>query len=565
MISTTLTPRRSKKKNNIIYSWVAALFTLLLLLGGLMGWLWARYNEYIPFGSVEGIALYYDGMLYKEKAVYQGNALYVPYELIKECVDPNIKWDENNDLVIITTRNDVYHLYLYRLEILHNMKEEELVAPAIIEQGKVYLPLDVLNKVYTLEVVEKKDQGVVTVHNIHESLLNGILESDARLRSGRSHLTPWYALLKKDDRVKIFKDEGKWFCVESETGDIGYVEKDRVVLEGITDVKSKPNIYQPYNPMGVPILLTWEYAGTKTTSTNKIGKLPGVRILSPTWFDLEEGGVVSDRADSKYIDWAHKEGFKVWGVFSNNTQIELTHNFLSDSALRMKAIGQLLEYIDKYQLDGLDIDFEYMYMKDKDSYVQFIRELTPLVHEKGLSVNVYLIFHSNSENWSLCYDHKALADTADYVTVMAYDEHTHLAGSVASFPWVERGIKRMLQDVSNEKLILGIPLYTRLWREEFDGKGDLKTTRQTLSLDAAGKWVNEQDAKIVFDNQVGQNYLEIVQEEAVYKMWLEDNFSLEKRVEMAKKYRLAGIAAWRRGLEKEDTWSLLSSLLDKRW
>jgi spore germination protein YaaH len=48
-------------------------------------------------------------------------------------------------------------------------------------------------------------------------------------------------------------------------------------------------------------------------------------------------------------------------------------------------------------------------------------------------------------------------------------------------------------------------------------------------------------------------------------MWLEDSHSMQKRIELMKKYRLAGIAAWRRGFEKEELWPLMTELLNKRW
>lgn len=565
MISVSLAPRRKKRKRKTNNSWIAALFIMLLILGAQLGWLWGRYDQYKPYSFKEGTTIFYHGIPYLEKALYQQEMLYIPFKLVYESIDPSIKWDENKSLLIITTREDVYHLFIDELQYLHNLKEKELKAPVIMEQNKVYLPLDFLQGVYSFDIIEKRDQGLVIIHNIQKPILNGIIDSDSRLRHKKSILTPWSAEVKKGEIVKVFNDEDSWFWVETLSGDMGYIKKDRIELAGITSAETKAQVFHPYNPLGVPIFHTWEYAGAKTANTARIGKLPGVQILSPTWFDLRENGEVEDRADSKYIEWAHKEGFKVWGVFSNNCEIDLTHTFLTDYAARKKAISQLLQYIDKYRLDGLDVDFEYMYMEDKESYVQFIRELTPLVHEKGVSINVYLIFHSNSENWSLCYDHKALADVADYVTVMAYDEHTHLAGSTASFPWVERGIVRMLKDVPNEKLILGIPLYTRLWKETLDSKGDLKTTRQTLSLDGASSWANAQKSELILDKVVGQNYLEVVKDDAVYKMWLEDNYSLGKRIELAKKYRLAGIAAWRRGLERDDTWQFLSSQLDKRW
>ncbi|MCK9907282.1 glycosyl hydrolase family 18 protein, partial [Frankia sp. Cpl3] len=75
---------------------------------------------------------------------------------------------------------------------------------------------------------------------------------------------------------------------------------------------------------------------------------------------------------------------------------------------------------------------------------------------------------SSSDRWSRFYDRAALAKVVDYMMVMTYDEYwasSPVAGSVASLPWVEKGLQGVLEEVPNEKLILGVPFYTRLWKE----------------------------------------------------------------------------------------------------
>ena len=60
---------------------------------------------------------------------------------------------------------------------------------------------------------------------------------------------------------------------------------------------------------------------------------------------------------------------------------------------------------------------------------------------------------------------------ADYVIMMGYDEHFAggEAGSVSSINYVKNGIAGMLENVPREKLIGGVPFYTRLWTEAGDG------------------------------------------------------------------------------------------------
>lgn len=63
------------------------------------------------------------------------------------------------------------------------------------------------------------------------------------------------------------------------------------------------------------------------------------------------------------------------------------------------------------------------------------------------------------------YDREEQAVFADYIVVMAYDEHYNGSeeGSVASIGFVEQGIKDTLEEVPAEQVILGVPFYTRVW------------------------------------------------------------------------------------------------------
>ena len=134
-------------------------------------------------------------------------------------------------------------------------------------------------------------------------------------------------------------------------------------------------------------------------------------------------------------------------------------------------IKQILAYAALYGLDGINLDFENIYLKDKDAYTQFVREIAPLLREQGLVVSVAVGIPGGSETWSLSHDRKALAETVDYVCLMTYDQHWPAPGSSAELQWVEDRLMATLEEVPPDKLLLGIPLYTRLWaEEEVDGR-----------------------------------------------------------------------------------------------
>ena len=125
----------------------------------------------------------------------------------------------------------------------------------------------------------------------------------------------------------------------------------------------------------------------------------------------------------------------VWALINNDFNLDITHEFLSSSETRDKIIRQILMYAELFRLDGINIDFENVYLKDKDLLVQFVRELTPILREAGIVVSMDVTVKSTSPNWSLCYDRKELGKVVDYMILMAYDEHwatSPVSGSVAS-------------------------------------------------------------------------------------------------------------------------------------
>src|SRR5690606_17417372 len=169
--------------------------------------------------------------------------------------------------------------------------------------------------------------------------------------------------------------------------------------------------------------------------------------------------------------------------------------------------------------------------------VQFVRELAPLLREQGLTVSVDVTFKSNSGNWSLIYDRKALGEAVDYVAVMAYDEHwasSPVPGSVASLPWVEKGLQALLEEVPSEKILLGVPLYARLWTVAENPDGPAVTSR-AWSMGQTRRWLRENRLEPVFDPATGQHFAELQEEGRRHLLWLEDETSLQQRVELVHK------------------------------
>ena len=141
-----------------------------------------------------------------------------------------------------------------------------------------------------------------------------------------------------------------------------------------------------------------------------------------------------------------------------------------------------MEIYKEYGFQGINIDFENVHLKTKDLVTQFVRELYPIFKEAGISVSMDVTGISTSENWSLFYDRIRLSKAVDYMILMAYDQHwasSPVAGSVAQYSWVEKSILGVLDSIPNEKLILAVPFYSRLWIEKDVNDEDIQYNVET--------------------------------------------------------------------------------------
>ena len=146
---------------------------------------------------------------------------------------------------------------------------------------------------------------------------------------------------------------------------------------------------------------------------------------------------------------------------------------------------------------------------------------------------------------------------------MAYDQYgasSDMAGTTAGYNWVELNLQKFLQtyEVESDKLILAVPLYARLWIE--DGNGNLED-QEAIPMNQINQTIPS-DVQKNWDDELKQYYVEYVQNGSTYKMWIEDNESLQAKLSLISKYNLGGVASWEKGMENDDTFAIISQNLN---
>ncbi|MEF2969291.1 glycosyl hydrolase family 18 protein [Paenibacillus sp. M1] len=516
------------------------------------------------------------GEILEGTAIGEGDGLKLPLPVIQSVVDPNIRYEQDTKSVILTTPKKLVLLKTDEKTGKINNKPVNLRFAPEEQDGVLYLPADLLEDLYGMEVHEDSASGAVLLMEPGESLEHVTVRDSSRkknftvpLRVGKSIHTPILTDMKPGTKLRILETLDEWYYVQLYNGYTGFVKKQDTVPGGSRVVPELAPVLSPGKEkwQSKKINMTWEAVYEVAPKPASIGKLPGVNVVSPTWFSLVDGsGNVRSKADQAYVKWAHDQGMQVWGLFSNSFDPDLTTEALSTFENRMTTILQMLHYAKLYDLDGINIDYENVYTEDGPNLTQFMRELRPLALEYGLVVSIDVTPKSNSEMWSAFLDRRALSNTVDYLILMAYDEHwasSPTAGSVASLPWTSSSATRILEEdgVSPDQLILAVPLYTRVWTEtEKDGQTEVKS--KAIGMEKAQSIIKEKKLSPKLSEETGQNYVEYEEDGALNRIWLEDAESLGRRVELAKSLGLAGIASWNRSFASAEAWETLKGIAE---
>lgn len=503
----------------------------------------------------------------RNSVIIEDGVLYISYDMVKEHIDPNLFYDENDEMLIFTDKQRVLRCTVNSKEASLNHKTFYLDNPIKEIENKIYIPGEILNGYYNLELNHwEETNGIVVNRKDYRYLIGEVILEGGDIRFSFSRKSP---ILLKDVPVKtelvVFEEYKDWYKVRTNDGIVGYMEEEylKIYLNNIDGVKTDSN--KEINKRKEKINLTWDYMHRKMDSIGNIEPIYGVNVVSPTWFSIvNEKGEILDKGNKEYVAEYKKFGYEIWPLINNSFNPDIISKFLSSSKLRQELIEKIVKVYDYYGVDGINIDFENIYMKDKDLLTQFVRELYPIFRERGLIVSIDVTPISVSENWSLCYDRKRLSETVDYIMLMAYDQHwatSPVAGSVAQYKWVEESVKAVLNEVPNDKLVLGIPFYSRLWTiKNIDGKEEVSS--KALSMEEVNDFIVENNVELIWDAESGQYCGEVIKEDVTYKIWVEDATSLQLKSSLVNKYDLAGIASWRKGFEKDDVWPVLSQTIN---
>ncbi len=541
---------------------VVVIVLLVLILGGVLGW--RVLEQYIPTReqadmaevlkvSGEETAIFFNNELVETRAITRNGQMYLPVEWVDEYLNEKFYWDNVEKMLVYTLPDTI----VYADKRTTGSGGQPLL---LVEDDGVYLSVGLVANYTDVRAEAFSDGGVNRLYldNIWRDQTVGYAGGSAAVRLLGGIKSPVMTTLRKNDRFQVLESMDDWSKVRTENGYIGYLQNNRIArtaVEPQTSTFEEPE----YTSMslGEPVCLVWHQILQESDNSQMeslLARTKGVNVIAPTWFMLTDNkGNYFSYADREYVDKAHAMGLQVWAVLDNINKGENVNSavLFSQTSVRKELISRLMADVAVYGLDGINLDIESISQEARPHYVQFIRELSVECRKQGifLSVDNYVPSAYTSD-----YNRAEQGRVADYVIIMGYDEHYAggEAGSVASLPYVEQGIQNTLREVPAEKVINGIPFYTRVWTIQDD-----KTTSSALGLESAASWVAENQVELYWQEELGQYYGEKREDNSIRVIWLEDERSLELKMKLIDQYHLAGVACWKLGLDSESIWDVV--------
>ena len=501
--------------------------------------------------------------LIENQAMIEDGVVYLEYHFVKDILNDKFYWDNNENLLLYTLPKDIVKANVgsntYEVTKTQNQADYRIVKT---NGTDVYIAMEFV-KLYTdMEGDYYENPSRVVINNTWNTEVDiATANNSVKLRKSPKIKADILHSIKDKTEVTITETKGKWSYVYTKDGHFGYIQNSDLKNQTKKTLTSD-FVYPDYtsNQMTGKVNLSWQVVTNQAANNQLVGLVTnanGLNVVAPQWYRLsDDEGNMTSFADANYVAVAHRMGLKVWAVVDDQSEKSNNANVFPYTSKREKLVNQLVADAIQYNIDGINVDFEYIRPENADDYIQFIRELSVKCRMNGIVLSVDdKVPEASNEYYNL----KAQGEVVDYVVIMGYDEHWGTdsgAGSVASLSWVTDGIIKTIADVDSSKVILAIPFYTRMWVEDLSGN---LTEVQTIDLVTAQTTFASWGVEPAWLDDCGQNYAEYTDDAnaKTYRMWLEDATSIEKKLSLIGQYNLGGVASWRLGFESSDIWNTI--------
>lgn len=322
----------------------------------------------------------------------------------------------------------------------------------------------------------------------------------------------------------------------------------------------------PKSEKKVPLLVN----GYSFPQINKLildKTLPYLDFLSIFSYEVKEDGTLNPINDDTLINAALSKNVKPVMVITNIKEgrgfsSELVSTILNSAALRKTLTDNVLKIMDQKKYTGLNIDFEYLYPKDREQYNLYLKEIKPILQSKGYKLFTAVAPKTSGDQKGLLYeahDYEAHGRYCDYVIIMTY-EWGYTYGppkAVAPLNEVKKVLDYAVEVIPPQKILMGIPNYGYDWTLPYV-KG---TAAKVISNTEAVRLAYNEGAAIQYDIKSRTPFFNYNDDKGKqHVVWFEDVRSIKAKLDLAIQYNLAGISYWTIGRYFPQNYALLKEI-----
>lgn len=520
-------------------------------------------KQYYELYDANDVAVFIQNSYIPEKVKYLNGECYFSMEMISRYFHNRFYVNAEEAVIMYTTQTDIYEADIGEEVRSYSVGGEEVTlshAPALMYSEEVHVSAEFLKLFESFSYEFYPEPNRMLLYTQQVTYPGATVSKDTKIRVLGGVKSEIVTDLMQDDKVFILEELEKWTKVVTADGYMGYVENKRIEKEGEVVKTPEPEKYADGyisitrdNTINMGFHQVFSQKANETFEST-VSDATGMNVIAPTWFRItDDDGTLESIASKEYVNKAHEKGMEVWAVYTdvdNTVDLEL---IMGVTEKRRALVDSVIGYALEYELDGINIDFETVKAETGADFVQFLRELSIQTHANQivLSVDNYAPTASTEH-----YNRAEQGLVVDYVVVMGYDEHwggSEIAGSVASVDFVEGGIQNTIAaGVSANKVINAIPFYTRLWKTEGGA-----VSSEAMGMASAEKWVGDNNVELIWDNLTCQYYGESQVDGVYYQIWMEEEESIQTKLNVMKANNVAGVAAWKLGFEKAEIWDII--------
>jgi len=300
-----------------------------------------------------------------------------------------------------------------------------------------------------------------------------------------------------------------------------------------------------------------------------------IDMLVPTWYQVDENGLVTGAPDPTVVKRAHEDKVPVMPIlamFNKKGFHELSMNAPAQTLMNEAMIRECKSrgYI------GFQFDFENIDWLDRDRLTALVKTSAASLHSSGLKLSIATVPNAPGypgaggfakwiyTDWRGAYDIANLATYVDLLCLMTYDQNTRwtMPGPVAGWGWTVENLDYALKVVPKEKLSLGIPLYGYHWYTKAptvdkDGTEHPNVTADYISTPDALRLATDYNGKPQWDAEDHNAFLFFYRDQLREWIFYTDKRTFQDRYELVKQRGLQGFCSWVLGTEDPEIWNLL--------